>query len=65
VNATAFPPELLTRRDLRDFYRLCKAQVYRLMATDSAFAKPIIIGPKTIRWRKRDVDAWLDARQGK
>ena len=40
---------------------LGKTKIYSMIAS-GAFPKPIQLGPMSVAWKERDVDAWLEAR---
>lgn len=58
-------PDLLRRRDLSENYRISKAMTYRLLANDPSFPRPIALGPKSLFWRRKDIESWLDSKQEK
>ncbi|MCQ3803860.1 MAG: AlpA family phage regulatory protein [bacterium] len=39
--------------------RLCKSQLYRLMAAGE-FPKPVRLGPRTVRWTNKSVRCWVE-----
>ena len=39
---------------------ITRGTVYKLLATDSTFPRPIHVTPKNPRWRAPDLDAWLE-----
>lgn len=60
--------KLLTVKDLADLLGIHERTCWRLAAMDEAgqpeFPKPLRIGPKTVRWRPADVEAYLAALAG-
>ena len=60
--------KLLTVKDLADLLGIHERTCWRLaaMAEDGHgdFPRPLRIGPKTVRWRPSDVEAYLGALAG-
>lgn len=55
--------QLLTRPEVEKRCRIQRSTIYRLMrAQPSLFPLPIRIGPRAVRWREADLDAWLASR---
>ena len=52
---------LLTRREVESYVRLSRASIYTMMRR-GAFPAPIKIGAQAVRWRKSEIDDWLEAR---
>ena len=59
---------LLTVKELADLLGIHERSVWRLAAVaeggQGSFPKPLRIGPKTVRWRPADVEAYLGALAG-
>jgi predicted DNA-binding transcriptional regulator AlpA len=57
--------KLLTVKNLADLLGIHERTCWRLAALAEAgqddFPRPLRIGPKTIRWRMADVEAYLEA----
>ena len=53
--------QLLTRPEVESRSRLATSTIYRLMRSGQ-FPEPIRIGPRAVRWRASDLDAWLARR---
>ena len=49
---------LLRLREVGDLVRLSRSAVYRRMQAGE-FPRPVRIGPKAVRWRTEDIEAWL------
>jgi predicted DNA-binding transcriptional regulator AlpA len=60
--------KLLTVKDLADLLGIHERSVWRLAAMaeegQGDFPRPLRIGPKTVRWRPSDVEAYLVALAG-
>jgi len=50
--------ELLSVSDLSRLLRISKRSIWRLVALGK-FPQPVRLGPKMVRWRAREVDAYL------
>lgn len=57
-------PELLDMGEIAAMLSVHKKTLYRFIRgnKDPAFPKPIVFGPKTLRWVKQDVERWLSNR---
>ena len=59
---------LLDVKTVARVLRISQRQVWRLSALAEAghgnFPRPVRLGPKTIRWRLRDIEAYLAALTG-
>lgn len=54
-------PELLTFRHLKDIYGIPRTSAYRYMQT-CGFPTPIQLSANAVRFRRSDVEAWIDSR---
>ena len=54
-------PQLLTRSEVEASVRLTTSTIYRLMRSGK-FPEPLRIGPRAVRWRASELDAWLEGR---
>ena len=52
-------PWLLRLREVLENTRLCKSQLYRLMAAGE-FPKPVRVGPRTVRWTTESLLSWIE-----
>lgn len=52
---------LLRLRAVMHMTGLSRSSLYRLIA-DGQFPRPVRLGPRTVAWRRVDVDAWSEAR---
>ena len=59
--ATGTTDRLLRLREVQTLTALGRSTVYRLMRAGS-FPEPLQIGPRAVRWRESEIDAWLAAR---
>ena len=62
--------ELLTPDDVAGLLRVARKHVYKLMASDKSFPKSIRLGEDVSkrsihRFKKEEVERWLEARQAK
>jgi len=53
-------PDLMTAKDLADYLRVDPRTVQR-MAAAGELPAPIPVSAKRSRWRRADIDAWLQA----
>jgi excisionase family DNA binding protein len=53
--------DLLTATEVAEWLGIRRPRVYALMRL-AAFPKPISLHGKTIRWRREEVQQWLDSR---
>ncbi len=53
---------MLRLSEVSEWLGCSKSQVYNLSRTEG-FPRPLRIGPRTSRWRVRDVLEWLESRQ--
>ena len=51
----------LTRAEVEQRFSIARSTIYRLMRS-GAFPEPIRVGPRAVRWRASDLDAWLASR---
>ena len=49
---------LLTRTEVEARFGIARSTIYRLMRCGK-FPEPIKIGPRAVRWRERELEAWL------
>jgi predicted DNA-binding transcriptional regulator AlpA len=55
--------QLLTTRELMGLLRLSRVGIWRIAnRPDAGFPRAVVLGHNQKRWRRREVDAWLDAR---
>jgi predicted DNA-binding transcriptional regulator AlpA len=54
---------LLTPSDLCEELSISRATLYRILGRDAAFPDPIYLSPRLPRWRRTDLDRWLNARR--
>ena len=54
-------PQLLTRDEVQQLYRLSKSTLYRMMRSGE-FPLPIRIGQRAVRWHAAELNAWLSGR---
>ena len=59
--ATATTDRLLRLSDVRTLTALGRSTIYRLMR-DGSFPEPLKIGPRAVRWRESEIEAWLASR---
>ena len=52
---------LMTRQDVEKMLSLGRSTIYRGMK-EGWFPLPIRIGPRAVRWKRSEVEAWLEAR---
>ena len=52
---------LMTRRDVEAHCGLSRTSIYRLMRAGQ-FPEAVKVGPKAVRWRQSEINAWLQAR---
>ena len=58
--ATEVQPKILTAKGLAEYLHVSPRTIHR-MAARSELPPPILITPSRPRWRRSDIDAWLDA----
>ena len=56
--------QLLTSEELCRILGITRPTIYKRLAADPAFPKPIHIAPRCPRWRLADVEAWVDGLAG-
>lgn len=61
--AHSFTDRLLTARDVCEELAISRATLYRLRRRDPTFPDPFYLGPRLVRWRKPDLDRWVDSRR--
>ena len=52
---------LLKIDEVAELIRLSRPSIYRLMASGS-FPKPVQVGSRAVRWRRADVEEWIEQR---
>lgn len=52
---------LFTRREVERYVKLSRSSIYSLMRKGQ-FPVPIRISAQAVRWKKAEIDEWLDAR---
>ena len=52
---------LIRRVEVERLCALSTSSIYRLMG-ENRFPRPIRVGPKAVRWRESDIDAWVETR---
>ena len=57
----AQPALLLRRRDVLALLGISHSALYRYMH-HASFPRPIRIGPKAVRWRRDEIERWIEAR---
>lgn len=50
--------------DVCELLGIARSTVYRLLSLGT-FQKPVRLGPRTVRWRIEDIEAWRDAQAAK
>ncbi len=58
---TSSTQQLLTRGEVEKLCKLSKSTLFRLMRAGK-FPRPICIGPRAVRWRAAELEAWLSGR---
>ena len=53
--------QLLTRAEVEARTRLSRSAIYRGMR-EGNFPEPLRIGPRAVRWRESELEAWLASR---
>ena len=51
---------LLNIRDVAALLRVNRGTIYRMLARDESFPKPIYVTPKVPRWRSDEIGAYID-----
>lgn len=54
--------ELLKYTEVADRLRVTRATVYQIIARDPTFPRPFHVTPHAPRFRKEEVEAWLEQR---
>jgi len=54
--------ELLRLKDVCEIVGLARSTIY-LAVANSNFPRPIHVGARAVRWRSRDIDAWLASKR--
>jgi predicted DNA-binding transcriptional regulator AlpA len=56
-------PDILTTPEALAYLRISRALLFRLILRDARFPRPIRMGRRLLRWRRRELDAWMAKRQ--
>lgn len=56
------PARLLKMLDWETVYATPRSTVYHRMKTDPTFPKPVRMGPRCVRWKADEVEAWIASR---
>ena len=54
---------LLTLRQVCEMTKMSKSTIYRKVA-EGTFPRAIRLGPRTVRWRRWEVEGWIASRPG-
>jgi predicted DNA-binding transcriptional regulator AlpA len=46
--------------DLRNYISVSKATLWKMMKEDNTMPKPFKIGERSLRWKKSEIDNWLE-----
>ena len=46
--------------DLRNYISVSKATLWKMMKEDENMPKPFRIGERSLRWKKSEIDNWLE-----
>ena len=52
---------LLTVKDLSELLQVQERTVMRWVKNKEGFPAPIMLTPKTMRWRREDINKWIDS----
>lgn len=52
--------KLMTKAETCEYLNLSDSTIFRLRR-DNIFPKPLQLGPRTIRWKRKDIDNWLES----
>ena len=52
---------LLRRREVEKITGVSRSSIYRLMQSGD-FPRPLRVGLSAVRWRERDITAWVESR---
>jgi prophage regulatory protein len=55
-------PNLLTIHEVCEKLKVQKTTVYKWLRDDPTFPKQIKLGPRVVRWREKELTAWLESR---
>lgn len=55
--------KLITIKEVRGLLGVSPATIYRWL-TNTDFPKPLVLGPKAIRWWRSDILSWVASRKG-
>ena len=52
---------LLKVAEVSDLVKLARPTIYRMMAAGK-FPRPVKLGARAVRWRRADVETWIEER---
>ncbi len=52
-------PVLVTVSQVSEALGIARSSVYKLLATDPDFPRPVRVGPRSPRFREAEVEAWI------
>ena len=52
---------LLRRREVEKITGMSRSSIYRLMQ-EGEFPRPVGVGPRAVRWKVSDIEAWIESR---
>lgn len=53
---------VLRMRDLVELLGICRSTIYKLRKAGD-FPEPVKVGPRSIGWRRADIEEWLEGRE--
>ena len=53
--------DLLTIEDVCAKLKMTKTKLYKLRREDATFPKQIKLGPRAVRWKEGELNAWVEA----
>lgn len=63
-NPNGFKPEFLSIQDLMQLFNAGKTKAYSIVKTPN-FPRPVFQEKRFIRWKRSDVEAWINQQQPK
>lgn len=57
-------PYLLSPKQAAALLGLARASIYKIAARDPDFPRPIHVTPRAVRFRRDELDAWIEAQKG-